>query len=850
MDTPTSSTQNLHPVDQLLTLWRAEPTIAENIILIDTIPSRSADLRAIPDDVPHPIQHLLIRQGINSLYSHQVETWEDISEHKNVVIVTGTASGKSLCYNLPVFSRFISNQSARALYLFPTKALAQDQANLINRWNEDLPGLLRVGAGIYDGDTPSHQRPAIRKNARIILSNPDMLHTGILPHHTNWAEFFKSLEFVVIDEIHSYRGVFGSHLTNVIRRLKRIARFYGSSPQFILTSATIANPVEHARRLIELPVAPIFRDGSPSGARHLILYNPPVINPDLGIRAGVLQESTRLMNDLLVYHIPALQFVRTRRSVEIMLKYLELSNHAGTIQGYRSGYLPGERRAIESGLREGRLAGVVATNALELGIDIGSVNGVVLSGYPGTIASTRQQIGRAGRRSDDSVAVMVASSDPIDQYLVQHPEYLLERSPEKALLDANNLVILLNHLRCAVFELPFTESEIYGDLNSEILKGLLEFLQQSGELHHAGEKYFWMADQYPAAQMSLRSSSPTSIVLHAVTDTGETSTVGTVDEESACWMVHPEAVYLHAGQSYLVEMLDLENHTATLRSFSGDYYTQPQSEKTVEKISQLQHASFHAYEKNFGEIKVTTRVKGYRKVRWYTNENLGEGSLDLPPGELVTTGYWLSLCDRTVQRLRELGAWNNEPNDYGPGWEKLRKTILMRDRYTCQVCGINDGNRPLHVHHKIPFRNFASIAEANRPENLVTLCPACHQRAETSLRIRSGLGGMSYVLHQLASLFLMCDINDIGVYADPQATLSDGKPTVAIYDMVAGGIGLSKELYEIDQQVLIAARELVEGCSCVSGCPSCVGPGGENGSGGKLEALAILDCLSLPARNE
>jgi DEAD/DEAH box helicase domain-containing protein len=840
MNNPSGAT----PVERLLNQWLAEPTIGENIVRLYTSPPRNADLVPIPDNLPGAMQQVLIKQGIISLYNHQGEAWEAVNAQKNVVIVTGTASGKTLCYNLPVFSTLLENSGARALYIFPTKALAQDQANLLTRWMEDLPPAIRFGVGIYDGDTPITARAAIRKNGRIVITNPDMLHTGILPHHTNWAEFLRGLQYVVVDEIHTYRGVFGSHVANVIRRLKRLAKFYGSRPQFILTSATIANPAAHADKLIEEPVFAIDRDGSPTGQKHFAIYNPPITNPDLGLRAGVLQESTRLMNDFLAYRLQTLQFVRTRRAVEIMLKYISLSSEPGSVQGYRSGYLPAERRAVEVGLRDGLLKGVIATNALELGIDIGSITAVILAGYPGTIASTRQQIGRAGRKTGDSIAVLVASADPIDQFLVKHPEYLLENSPERALIDPDNLVILLNHLRCATFELPFSDGDDYGRLDPDLLNGLLQALKDSGELHQAGSKIFWMADQYPAAQVSLRSSSPSTIVLHSALNGGQTQTIGIVDYESACWMVHPQAVYMHAGQSFLVEELDLENHIAHLIPFDGDYYTQPLSETVVEKIRTDYYENETGYQRNLGEIKVTTQVKGFRKIRWYSNENLGEGEVSLPPSELVTLGYWLTLSDATIDTLRELGMWNNDPNEYGPAWDKIRQLVRQRDHHTCQVCGQVETGKSHHVHHKKPFRSFASPVEANRFDNLITLCPVCHQRAEVNLRVRSGLSGLSYVLCHLSSLFLMCDINDLGTYADPQSPLSDGKPVVAIYDMVPAGIGLSKALYDLDRQVLLEAQNLVEQCPCTNGCPSCVGPGGENGSGGKEETLAILRSLN------
>jgi DEAD/DEAH box helicase domain-containing protein len=832
-------------IARLLRIWKAEPTIGPNFTLFHALPAKEAQWLPFPAEMLDSIQLALRSMGISALYSHQTEAWNLAESGKNFVVVTSTASGKTLCYNLPIISRILSDDFARALYIFPTKALAQDQFTGLTRWNDHLPPDDRFPCGIYDGDTPTSSRQAIRKNSRIILTNPDMLHTGILPHHTSWVEFFRGLRYIVIDEIHTYRGVFGSHIANLIRRLKRIAHFYGADPQFIFTSATIANPRSLAEGLSEELVEVIDQDGAPSGERLFAIYNPPVINPDLGLRAGVLQESTRLMNDLLAYKIQTLQFVRTRRAVEWMLKFLQfgLSGEPNSVQGYRSGYLPLERRAIEQDMRSGKTLGVVATNALELGIDIGSISVVIISGYPGTIASTRQQAGRAGRKQDAALAIFIASGDPLDQFLVNHPEYLLERSPEQALIDTDNLLILLQHIRCAAFELPFSDGEKFGALDQPLLQDILGLLASSNQLHKNGKKYFWMADQYPSSQVSLRSSSSETIVLQ-VEEQEKLITIGEIDYESALWMVHPQAVYLHAGQSYLVESLDLVNQLARMSVYTGDYYTQPRKETTVEMLQLLESDKMTGYQKSFGDIKVTTKVIGYRKVRWYTNENLGEGELTLPPTELVTNGYWLTISDEIVESLRDQGHWTNDPNDYGSQWDRIRMLVRQRDKFTCQVCGVQETGKSHHVHHKIPFRAFLSAQEANRLDNITTLCPQCHKRAEANLRIRSGLAGLSYVLHHLAPLFLMCDINDLGAYAEAQSPLSEGHPVVAVYDLVPAGIGLSKKLYEIENHVLVEARQLIMQCGCPDGCPSCVGPGGENGMGGKQETMAILDALS------
>ena len=835
-------------LDHLLANWSQEPTIAGNVVNWRTEEPRPARLADIPPDLHPALQRFLRQQGIRVLYAHQGRSWEVVRSGKNAVIVTGTASGKTLCYNLPVLDLALRDPTARALFVFPTKALTQDQLQGLREaslFTSDVNASAPLGIAIYDGDTPNANRPAIRKQARLVLTNPDMLHTGILPHHTLWAEFFRNLRFVIIDEIHVYRGVFGSHVANLLRRLKRVAAFYGARPQFILTSATIANPGALAARLIEAPAEVIDQDGAPRGRRHFLLYNPPVINQELGLRASASSESIRLVGDLLDQNMQSLLFARARRSVELMLRSLTNSRGGdsnGALRSYRSGYLPRERREIESALRDGSARAVVATNALELGIDIGGMDAVVLVGYPGTIASTRQQAGRAGRKQGDALAVLVASANPLDQYLMQHPEYIFERSPEQALINPDNLLILLQHLRCAAFELPFKSGDSFGSLPPETLDSFLQFMAQTGELHASDSSYYWMADRYPADSVSLRSSSPMRFTLQSETDEGP-RVIGEVDYESAMWMVHPQAIYLHNGQVHEVKSLDIENKVAHLRPVDVDYYTEPRRQVEIEKISVMRESAVPGGTICFGEVLVTTKVIGFRRLKWYTHENLGEGVLDLPPTQLRTTGYWLAISDETVESLREAGTWNNDPNNYGPNWPMQRKLALLRDARTCQVCGALEKDQPLHVHHKIPFRNFASYAQANHLENLVTLCPACHRQAETSVKMKSGLGGLVYVLHNLAPLFLMCDVGDLGSQADPLLPLADKQPAVVLYDMTPAGIGLAEAIFDMHASLVGRALELITACPCPNGCPSCIGPAGPNGAGGKEETVALLNCL-------
>jgi DEAD/DEAH box helicase domain-containing protein len=858
-------------INHLLSRWRNDSETAPNFAAWRSLPPRPADLRPFPADLPPVLMNTLKAHGITSLYSHQIEAWTHARAGENVVLATGTASGKTLGYNLPVLAALLENPEARALYLFPTKALTQDQLSVISDQLSVLRKLLVTDhwsliTSVYDGDTPQSHRSTIRKNARILLTNPDMLHTGILPHHTNWTDFFHNLQFIVIDEMHTYRGVFGSHVANVLRRLKRVAKFYGANPQFILTSATIGNPQELAERLIEAPVARVDRDGSSRGERHFLFYNPPVVDEALGLRKSSLLEGVRLVQDLLTQGIQSIVFVRSRRNVEILLRYLQEAGNQGsgnqetrlpdTLRGYRSGYLPSQRREIEKGLRDGTVKAVVATNALELGIDIGGLGAAVLVGYPGTIASVWQQAGRAGRGDDPALAVLVASASPLDQFLAHHPDYFFGRSPEQALINPNHLLILLNHLRCAMFELPFQKGEGFGSLPAGTVQEYLDFLVTGQEAHLSQEKYFWMADSYPAATLSLRSASPENVVLQ-VEDGGAPWTLGEVDMASAPWMVHPRAVYLHEGQQYFVQDLNFATQTATLIPVALDYYTEPQRQTEIKILSIVEESKLPSLagredggevgSKGWGEIQVTLRVEGFKKLRWFTRENLGLEPLDLPPTDFQTTGYWLSLSEQTIETLRTSGAWTNDPNSYGPGWNRLREAVRARDGYRCQVCGAPENGRQHDVHHKIPFRAFPSAAdevpgsygEANRMDNLTTLCPACHRKAEQNVRMRSGLSGLGTVLGQLAPLFLMCDPSDLGIHVDSAGTVN-GQPSIVVYDDVPAGIGFSQKLFELHSELMQRALELVQECECEDGCPSCVGPAGENGVGGKMETMETL----------
>lgn len=836
------SSQNFN---HLIAAWRNTPSIADHIAYWQTTPPRLAQVVPLPTDMHPLLKDYLVGKGVHDLYAHQQESWQAIRQGNHTVIVTGTASGKTLCYNLPIFQQALVDADATALYLFPTKALAQDQKKNLDDFFQYASTALnqtnQLFSGIYDGDTPSSQRTQIRTSARLILTNPDMLHLSILPHHTLWAPFFRNLRFVVLDEMHTYRGVFGSHVANVLRRLKRILNFYGAFPRFVLTSATIANPQELAQNLIESPVLLVDQDGSPAGGRHFMIYNPPIVHDVLGIRASVREEAVRLMKGLTSHDVQTILFARSRRQVEMILRELRDRFPAAerSIRGYRSGYLKNERREIEHDLRQGQARVVVSTNALELGIDIGSADAVLMAGYPGSIASTTQQAGRAGRRTGDSLAVLIASATPLDQFLVSHPEYLTKNSPERALINPNNLLILLNHLKCSFFELPFSANEKYGNVPPDMLKEILDLLVSANLAHAADEKYYWIADQYPSAQISLRSTSAATIQLRSTSPAG-LLLIGEIDESSAYWLAHPDAIYLHEGQSYRVDELNVTDNQALLSPVEVDYFTIPQTEVTISEVEKKLGSPVAGGQKNFGEILVTSQVIGYKKISWTTFEILEKLPLEMPKQDLRTLAYWLELAPEHVARLLDAGLWKDDPNQYGPRWESIRRLVRARDQFTCQVCGAVEQGAAHHVHHIVPFRNFQNPEQAHRLDNLITLCPGCHQRAETSVRMRSGLAGLGYALHHLAPLYLMCDINDLGVHIDPASPLTAGNPAVILYDLIPDGMALAENIYDLHFTLLESAEELIATCPCQDGCPACVGPAGEQGRGGKAETLALV----------
>src|SRR4051794_3700199 len=744
------------------------------------LPAVAASHAPFPDQTDERLRRALAARGIEQLYTHQAQAFEHALAGRNVVTITPTASGKTLCYNAPVLDAILKDPSVRALYLFPTKALAQDQLSELHSLvellsakaaeaTEDPGGVPEIGVFTYDGDTPSDARRAIRGKAHVVLSNPDMLHSGILPHHPRWAKLFENLRFVIVDELHAYRGVFGSHLANILRRLQRICRHYGSDPVFICSSATIANPRELAEGLTGRPFELIERSGAPRGEKFFLFVNPPVVNAQLGIRRSYLSESRRVALEFLKHNLQLILFAQSRLATEILTTYLKDAYNgppgaSDVIRGYRGGYLPSRRREIERGLRDGAVRAVVSTNALELGIDIGALDVAVMAGYPGTIAATWQRAGRAGRRSTRSAAVLVASSAPIDQFIVRHPSYFFDASPERALIDPDNLHILVDHIKCAAFELPFSAAESFGKHDVQEILGVLA---EQGLVHQASDDapWTWTNESYPADAVSLRSVSSDNFVI--VDTTNEPRVIGETDFTSGPSTLHPKAIYIIEGTLFQVEKLDFEGRKAYVREIDCDYYTNAITYTKVTAIDTFAEEP----QRSHGEVHVVSRVVGFKKIKFYTNENVGSGELDLPEQQMHTTSYWLTI--------------------------------------------------PAAVIGMLPY------ASDDRRDGVVGLAFALKQVAQLMLMCDA---------HDVA---ISIDSGDgeglVSAAAHPQR--------IFVYDNYPGGIGFSAPLYQMHDELLAKTRQLIAECQCEHGCPGCVGPIGNTGPLAKAAALRILGLL-------
>jgi DEAD/DEAH box helicase domain-containing protein len=773
-----------------------------HVTAIRRLPALEGRFAPYPQNLDARLRQALESRGIAQLYTHQAAAIDHALGGRHVVVTTPTASGKTLCYNAPVLNAVLQDAASRALYLFPTKALAQDQLAELQGMCEALAtaDAGHIGVSTYDGDTPQDARRTIRARAHLVLSNPDMLHAGILPHHPRWAKLFENLRFVVIDELHAYRGVFGSHLCNVLRRLSRVCRHYGSDPIFICSSATIANPRELAERLTERPFQLVSESGAPRGEKFFLFVNPPVVNRQLGIRRSYLSETRRIASEFLKRNLQLIVFAQSRLATEILTTYLKddfdgIPGAPSRIRGYRGGYLPNRRREIERGLRDGAVRAVVSTNALELGIDIGALDVCVMAGYPGTIAATWQRAGRAGRRSGRSAALMVASSAPLDQFVVRNPSYFFDASPERALIDPDNLHILVDHVKCAAFELPFSGAEHFGRHDLREVLGVLGEQGLVHESHARGDAdgssdattWTWTNESYPADAVSLRSVSSDNFVV--VDATAEPRVIAETDFTSGPATLHEKAIYMIEGKLFQVERLDFEGRKAFVREIDCDYYTDAITYTRVTvldtfedtkdpkdtKDTKVTKGSKGTRDSNLsadaeintprahGEVRVVSRVVGFKKIKFYTNENVGSGELDLPEQQMHTTSYWLTV--------------------------------------------------PAHLMSQLPF------ASDDR---------------------RDGVVALAFAMRQVAQLLLMCDSHDVRISID---TEQPSEPRVFVYDNYPGGIGFSAPLFRMHAELLEGTRRLIAQCECESGCPGCVGPIGNTGPQAKAAALKILDLL-------
>lgn len=754
-----------------------------------------------PEELDVRLKEVLKRKGIERLYSHQLETWNLIRDGENVVIQTPTSSGKTLCYNLPVLDSILKSPDARAVYLFPTKALSRDQVaelyEMIGLIGEDIV------AGTFDGDTPQSQRKKIRQSARIVVTNPDMLHQGIIPHHTKWVSLFSGLKYVIVDEIHVYRGVFGSHFTNIMRRLKRVARFYGSKPQFICCSATIENPKEHAENLVEERFSLVDRSGAPSGDKYFIFYNPPVVNKDFGIRANYLHQARNLARIFIENGVSTIIFALSRLNVEILTKYLKDDFEKGNpdalageiVAGYRGGYLPQRRREIERGLREGRIKCVVATNALELGIDIGSLDVAIIAGFPGSISSTWQQAGRAGRRGELSLAILVARSFPVDQFIIRNPEFFFSRNPERVRVNPDNVVILVEHIKCASFELPFMKGEKFGKVSVEDTEQVLKLLEHRGLIVRQDGKWYWQAEAYPAGGINIRSISSENFVVLDLDE--DNSIIGEVEYHLAHVVVYPGAIYMANGEQYFIESLDWEGRKAFARKTDSDYFTRAVDYTHVRILDVYDSKKVGSIVVENGEVLVTNKAVGFKKIRFYTSENVGYGVINLPEQEMVTTAFWFTLPQSFLDDL----PFSKLENISG-------------------ILGLSYA-----MHHAAAVLIMVDVGDINRAIG--------DRSAEWFVKVTPFSKGV-YVQAEGGEKEKKVNVEE----------MSDFQPAIFIFDNYPGGIGLAEDLYDRFLQLVDYTYQLIENCPCSTGCPACVGPEEETGSRNtKFIAIEILRIL-------
>jgi DEAD/DEAH box helicase domain-containing protein len=763
--------------------WLASGYVRPCLTADRTLEASAGAFAPLPSSLSPGLAQALRARGIEQLYAHQAEAYEAARAGKHVVVATPTASGKSLCFHLPILEAIAREPDASALYLYPTKALARDQEASLRQLVTESG--LAIPAIVYDGDTPGDARRAARERSSVVMTNPDMIHAGILPHHAHWARMFQKLRYVVVDELHTYRGVFGSHVAHVLARLRRAARFHGSDPVFLCATATIGNPAEHAARLLGAEpedVVLVGESGAPRGERRLFVYNPPVVNAELGIRASTWKSAVRLAADLVKAKVPTIVFGQSRNGVEVMLKYLrdKFASDDGphvdpdSIMAYRGGYLPETRRRVEQGLRDGTILCVVATNALELGIDIGELDAVICAGYPGSVAGTWQRFGRAGRRGEGSVAVLVAGSAAVDQYVARTPDTLFDATAESARIDPGNTEIVVQHLKCAAFELPFVMGERYACLPPDDTTSALRFLAGHGVVHESGDRFHWSADAYPANHVSLRSVGWDNFV---IIDRATGRALAELDWRATPTMLHEQAIYQHDGEQYQVERLDWENHKAFVTRVVPDYFTTAMSNRKVSVLDETARRPLGRAETAWGEVSVVEKVVGYKKIKFHTHENAGYGDVRLPDTQMHTTSFWLTVPEAV-----------------------------------CMELGIG---------RAAAIEGLRGIAVAL--ETMATLALMCDGRD-----LGQTLGDSD-------------ELREDGAPAGGGRVPQPGfDPTLFLFDNVPGGVGLAERIWEQAPELFTRARSLVRGCTCADGCPACVGATETAGGIRKRAALALF----------
>jgi DEAD/DEAH box helicase domain-containing protein len=831
--------------------WQASNMVRPCLTADAVIGGQTASCIPLPACLSPALHAALRARDIHELYTHQVQAIEAALSRKltsgphigatadAVVIATPTASGKSLCFHLPVAQTMSADPDARAIYLYPTKALARDQEASVRELLRDVG--VASGAVVYDGDTPGDARRAARERSGIVITNPDMLHTGILPHHTSWARTLQHLKYIVVDEMHTYRGVFGSHVSHVLARLLRIARFHGSSPMLIGATATIGNPREHAARLFGVPpdnIELVSQSGAPTGSRRFFSFNPPVVNAELGIRASYVKQAVMLANDLVRAKVPTIIFGQSRNNVEVMLRYLrkrvQPEIDPARIQGYRGGYLPEKRRKIEAQLRAGEILCVIATNALELGIDIGDLDAVICAGFPGSIASLWQRFGRAGRRQHQSVALLVTSSAPLDQFLAREPGYVLGAPIEEARIDPENTEVLLQHVKCAAFELPFTSDEQYGPLACADTQRALEFLAMHNVLHAASGKFHWAADAYPANSVSLRSVSWDNVV---IVDLALDRVLAEIDWRSAHTMVHEQAIYQHDGDTYQVERFDYENHKAFVRKVEPDYFTDAMTYAQISVLEETDTAaladelgdhSLAGTQVGHGDVALVEKVVGYKKIKFFTHENAGYGDVRLPEIQMHTASFWLMLPESVCARVPQgRAAAIDGLRGLGVAMETVATLMLM--------CDPRDLGTTLGETALAGTDAATQAAEATAAAQVPSM--AAHSVDLTLTRTVATSSALVPAATAAAEL--------AAAHASPKPELLAGRPgyspTLFLYEHTPSGIGLSERLFAHRHALFARTRQLVAGCACQDGCPACVGPADTSR---KAAALLLLTWLT------